>query len=33
MSKTNIETLMDKELKIETFGRDEDKADDYHHPY
>ena len=29
----NYEIKMDKELKIETWGRDDYKADDYHHPY
>lgn len=33
MSKIYLENLMDKELKIQTAGRDDDKADDYHHPY
>lgn len=33
MSKTEIEITMDKRLKIQTVGRDDYKADDYHHPY
>ena len=33
MSKINIEMIIDKELKIQTYGRDDKKADDYHHPY
>jgi SAM-dependent methyltransferase len=33
MSKTDIEITMDKQLKIHTAGRDDSKADDYHHPY
>lgn len=27
------DSVMDKELKIQTTGRDDYKADDYHHPY
>lgn len=33
MSKIELEMLLDKELKIDTVGRDDYKADDYHHPY
>ena len=33
MSKTDLEILMDKQLKIKTTGRDDSKEDDYHHPY
>lgn len=33
MSKTNLENVMDKKLKIQTTGRDDSKEDDYHHPY
>ena len=33
MSKKDIEIAMDKQLKIHTAGRDDYKADDYHHPY
>lgn len=33
MSKTNLENLIDKELKIQTTGRDDCKEDEYHHPY
>ena len=33
MSKVNLEITMDKQLKIHTIGRDDYKADDYHHPY
>ena len=33
MSKIDLEVKMDKALKIETLGRDDYKADDYHHPY
>lgn len=33
MRKTNLENIMDKELKIQTTGRDDSKEDDYHHPY
>lgn len=33
MSKTETELSIDKELKIQTAGRDDNKADDYHHPY
>lgn len=33
MNKINIEIATDKELKIKTTGRDDNRADDYHHPY
>ena len=33
MSKTDLENVMDKELKIQTAGRDDYKEDEYHHPY
>ena len=33
MSKTNLENIMDKQLKIQTTGRDDFKEDTYHHPY
>lgn len=33
MSNSNSEVILDKELKIQTYGRDDKKADDYHHPY
>ena len=33
MNKINRESAIDKELKIQTCGRDEEKADAYHHPY
>ena len=28
-----MDTIMDKKLRIQTSGRDDYKADDYHHPY
>ncbi len=28
-----MDTIMDKKLRIQTIGRDDYKADDYHHPY
>lgn len=28
-----MDAIMDKKLKIRTVGRDDNKADDYHHPY
>ena len=31
--KSDYETKIDKELKIETSGRDDLKEDNYHHPY
>ena len=33
MSKSNLENSMDKQLKIQTIGRDDSKEDGYHHPY
>ena len=33
MSKSNLENSMDKQLKIQTTGRDDSKEDTYHHPY
>ena len=33
MSKSNLENSMDKQLKIQTMGRDDSKEDTYHHPY
>lgn len=33
MKKTDLENIMDKELRIQTSGRDDSKEDDYHHPY
>ena len=33
MSKTNLENSIDKQLKIQTTGRDDSKEDTYHHPY
>ena len=33
MSKTDLENIIDKELKIQTIGRDDYKEDTYHHPY
>lgn len=33
MSKTNLENIIDKQLKIQTGGRDDYKEDIYHHPY
>ena len=33
MSKTDLEKSIDKELKIQTTGRDDSKEDTYHHPY
>ena len=33
MKKTDIENVMEKELRIQTNGRDDSKEDDYHHPY
>lgn len=33
MNKTNLENAMDKQLKIQTIGRDDVKEDSYHHPY
>lgn len=33
MKKTDLENTMDKELRIQTNGRDDSKEDDYHHPY
>ena len=33
MKKTSLENSMDKQLKIQTTGRDDSKEDDYHHPY
>ena len=33
MSKINLENIMDKELRIQTTGRDDYKEDEYHHPY
>lgn len=33
MSKTDLENIMDKELKIQTAGRDDYKEDEHHHPY
>lgn len=33
MSKSNLENSIDKQLKIQTTGRDDSKEDTYHHPY
>ena len=33
MSKSNLENSMDKQLKIQTIGRDDSKEDTYHYPY
>jgi len=33
MSKSNLENSIDKQLKIQTTGRDDSKEDIYHHPY
>ena len=33
MSKTDLENSIDKQLKIQTTGRDDSKEDTYHHPY
>ena len=33
MSKTDLENLIDKQLKIQTTGRDDSKEDTYHYPY
>ena len=33
MSRLNVEISMDKQLKIQTTGRDDSKEDTYHHPY
>lgn len=33
MSKTGLENSIDKQLKIQTTGRDDSKEDTYHHPY
>ena len=33
MNNTNLENTIDKQLKIQTTGRDDSKEDDYHHPY
>ena len=33
MSKTNLENIMDRQLKIQTGGRDDNREDTYHHPY
>lgn len=33
MSKSNLENSIDKQLKIQTMGRDDSKEDTYHHPY
>ena len=33
MSKIGFENAIDKQLKIQTIGRDDSKEDDYHHPY
>lgn len=33
MGKTDLENLTDKQLKIQTTGRDDFKEDKYHHPY
>lgn len=33
MGKTDLENIVDKQLKIQTIGRDDSKEDDYHHPY
>ena len=33
MKKTDLENIMDKELRIQTSGRDDSKEDGYHHPY
>lgn len=33
MSKIDLENVIDKQLKIQTSGRDDSKEDAYHHPY
>ena len=33
MSKTKLENSTDKQLKIQTIGRDDSKEDEYHYPY
>lgn len=33
MSKKNNEIIVDRELRIQTYGRDDKKADEYYHPY